>query len=151
MIIASMDVVALYPSLNIKRSAEEVRKEMEETDIEYDNVDYKWAGKFIASNMSQEDINLEGLSNIVPRRRKIFGVRPGSTTQELYSKKEYTEERTEKKGKSKWREVTRELSAKEKRKLLGKVVEIEVTILMKNHVYQFEGKARVQREGEALA
>ena len=46
--------------------------------------------------------------------------------------------------------MSRELSKREKRKLLGKVVEIGVMTLMRNHVYQFEGKNRVQREGGSI-
>ena len=84
-----MDVKALYPNLNIKRSAEECAREIEESEIEFENVDYKWAGKFIVSNLSQSKIDKAGLSQIVPRRKHHFGTRPGGTTQELYDKREY--------------------------------------------------------------
>ena len=46
-----MDVVSLYPNITIKRSAEEVGKEMEESTVEYADVDYELAGKFIASSI----------------------------------------------------------------------------------------------------
>ena len=68
----------------------------------------------------------------------------------MYEKREYLETGEEVEKDSKWREVSRELSKREKRKLLGKVVEIGVMILMRNHVYQFEGKNRVQREGGSI-
>ena len=71
-IMTSMDVVVLYPNLNIKRSAEECGKEIEESEVQYENVDYRWAGKFVASNMSQSDIDREKLTTIVPRRRNTF-------------------------------------------------------------------------------
>ena len=87
-----MDVVALYPNLRIKRSAEEVGREMLESDIKYSNVDYVMAGRFVASNMSQEEVNKEGLQRIVPRRRCKFGARPGGTTKELYDKREVDNE-----------------------------------------------------------
>ena len=141
----------MYPNLNIKRSAKECGREIEDTEVEYENVDYKWAGRFIASNMNQDEIYREGLNNIVPRRKNGFGTRPGATTKELYDKREYDKvggKEIEKE--SKWREVRRVLSRKEKRKLLRKVLEISITTLMRNHIYQFEGKTRVQREGGSI-
>ena len=66
-IITSMDVVALYPNLRIERCAVEVGKEMEESEIEYENVDYELGGRFIASNMTQTDVDREGLSRIIQR------------------------------------------------------------------------------------
>ena len=67
-----MDVVALYPNLLIRRSAEEVGREMIESDVKYSNIDYDMAGRFVASNMSQELINKEGLHRIVPRRNPVI-------------------------------------------------------------------------------
>ena len=37
-VVASMDVVGLYPNLNIKRTAEECGKEAEETEVEFEKV-----------------------------------------------------------------------------------------------------------------
>ena len=91
-IISSMDVVALYPNLDITRSAIEVGKEIEETEIEYKNIDYELGGRFIASNLTQDEIDREGLSRIVPRRKSKFGTRPSTTTKELYDKREYDRE-----------------------------------------------------------
>ena len=64
-------------------TAKEVGKEAEETMLEYQNVDYRMAGILIASNMSQEELYKEKLSEIVPRRKSNQGVRPGATTEEL--------------------------------------------------------------------
>ena len=86
----------------------------------------------------------------MPRRRSKCGVRPGPTTKELHSKREYCEEGEEVEKESKWREVRKVLSRREKRKLLGKVVELGILILMRNHIYQFEGKARIQKEGGSI-
>ena len=44
-IITSMDVIALYPNLRIERCAEEVGREVEETEVEYENVDYRLGGE----------------------------------------------------------------------------------------------------------
>ena len=42
------------------------------------------------------------------------------------------------------------LTTRDKKRLLGKVVELGVSILMRNHIYQFEGKSRIQREGGSI-
>ena len=101
-ILSSMDVEALYPNINIEITAKEVGKEAEETMLEYQNVDYRMAGILIASNMSQEGLYKEKLSEIVPRRKSNQGVRPGATTEELKRKRRYDEEGEEVEV-SKWR------------------------------------------------
>ena len=145
-IFTSMDVVGLYPNMNIKRCAEECGQEIMESKVEYKNIDFEMAGKFIASNMTQEDIDKEGLSRIIPRRKSKFGVRPGETTQELYSKREKDGEGIEVEKDSKWCKVWGVLTKQDERKMLKKVLEIGITTLMRNHVYQFEGRSRVQRD-----
>ena len=77
------------------------------------------------------------MSKIVPKRRSRMGVRPGSTTAELYNKRLYGEEGEELERESKWKKIEREFTQREKKKLLRKVVEIGVLILMRNHLYQF--------------
>ena len=133
-IITSMDVIALYPNLRIERCAEEVGKEIEETEVEYENIDYRMGGKFIASNMSQADIDREGLGRIVPKRKSKFGTRPGGDTKELYVKRKYGDGGEEIEGETKWVEVRGTLTRKDNRRILRKVVEIGIRTLMRNHI-----------------
>ena len=84
------------------------------------------------------------------RRKSKFGVRPGDTTQELYSKREIDEEGSEIEVDSKWCKVRGIMTRTDKRKLLKKVLELGIMTLMRNHIYQFEGKSRVQREGGSI-
>ena len=42
------------------------------------------------------------------------------------------------------------LSEKEKRGLVDKVLEIDVKVFMKNHMYQFGGETMVQQEGGSI-
>ena len=51
---------------------------------------------------------------------------------------------------SKWCKVRGVLTKQDERKMLKKVLEIGITTLMRNHVYQFEGRSRVQREGGSI-
>ena len=102
------------------------------------NIDYRMAGILVAANMTQEQIEREKLSEIVPRRKSKQGVRPGPTTEELYRKRKFDEDGDEIE-ESKWRVVRRKLTRQDKRKLIGKVVEIATQAVMRNHVSQFEG------------
>ena len=53
-------------------------------------------------------------------------------------------------GESKWVKVRGALTRQDKRKILRKVVEIGVRTVMRNHIYQFEGRNRIQREGGSI-
>ena len=90
------------------------------------------------------------MTRILPRRKFTSGTRPGDTTKELYGKRLYNEEGEEVERESKWGRVRGELTKKDKRKIIGKVVEIAVKTLMRNHTYQFEGKYYIQKEGGSI-
>ena len=49
MAIRSMDVVALYPSLDQEESARIVAESIIESDVQYDGVDYDIAGVYLAT------------------------------------------------------------------------------------------------------
>ena len=56
----------------------------------------------------------------------------------------------EKERESKWRILKTEYTEGEKRKVLRKVIEIGIKTLMRNHIYQFEGKTSLQKEGGSI-
>ena len=64
------NALLIYSFQEIDKNAVECGKDMQETGLEFVNVDYVTAGRLIASNVSQEEIDRERLSQIVPRRRK---------------------------------------------------------------------------------
>ena len=69
LVVASMDVVGLYPNLDIRKSAKAVGETASSTDIELVNANWEWAQKFVAMNLSQAEIEQEGLEVVIPRRR----------------------------------------------------------------------------------
>ena len=87
---------------------------------------------------------------IFPRRRSKNGTRPGPTTAELYRRREVNEEGEDVETETKWRTVRKVLTAEDKRRLLRKTIEIAIKILMKNHIYQFEGKNKIQKAGGSI-
>ena len=82
-VVGSMDVVGLYPNLNIRKSAEAVGKAARESKIEYVNTNWEHAQKYVAMCMSQEEIDKEGLGAVIPRRKSKKGTRPGLSDEEL--------------------------------------------------------------------
>ena len=104
--------------------------------VKFDNLDFEMAIKFIASNTAETTITKWKMNEIIPRRRFKKGVRPGPTTEELSKKRKYNEKGEEEEGETKWVFRRKVLSAKEKRQILGKVVEISTRTVFRNHIYQ---------------
>ena len=102
LIVGSMDVEALYPSIEVNRSARLVGEMVSESNIEIENVDYDTAVRFIASNSSQSDIVRWGMSEYVPRRKHKTGCRPGATTLELSQRRKFSKGGEEEIRESKW-------------------------------------------------
>ena len=136
MIIGSMDVEALYPSIGINRSAEIVGQMVGESRIKIENIDYETAVCFIASNSCQTQVNKWGMSQIVPRIKHKTGVRPGGTTEELSKRRKFNIEGEEIVQESKWIVKRKVYSESEKEQILSKVIEIGIRTTFRNHVYQ---------------
>ena len=67
--VGSLDATALYPSLDSLKVAKLCGRLATENRLAIENVDYVWAGAYIACNMHPEQVFREGLSDCVPRRR----------------------------------------------------------------------------------
>ena len=143
-VVASEDADALYPNLDIIQSAKICGEAVRESKLNFDGVDYVWAGKYLAMTCSPVEIAESGLSEVVPKRKYKRGTRPGITTKETAGKKKEGEEEEKL---TKWIFDRVDFTEEEKRKLLGKVIEVAVRTTFRNHVYQFEGQMRVQAEG----
>ena len=50
---------------------EAVREMVEESDMEVKNVDYHEVGKYLAVMLTEEDIEQEGLTFVVPKRKQV--------------------------------------------------------------------------------
>ena len=66
--IASLDVSALYPSIDTKLAAELVREEITGSGIKFDGIDWRWGLIYLAltmTNAEKVDAKVQGL---IPRR-----------------------------------------------------------------------------------
>ena len=78
LIVGSKDVKSFYPEMDVQVAAEEVKKEIEESTLEIE-VDTLELALFLACSMTQEEIDSEGLKEVVHTRRFKTGARPGLT------------------------------------------------------------------------
>ena len=154
----SLDVRALYPSLDQEGSARIVADFVKKTPTKIEGIDYQYAQIFIASNMDLHELKKDGLLSLVPKRKKKKGPRPGKTTEELWKKKGQTEvpgpktddnNLDKKRTESKWEDTIPESSLSEdnKRTLLATVCLIATRLIFKYHVYSFAGEVYRQACG----
>ena len=66
-----MDVKALYPSMSWTEIVMSIREMIINSEMDILNVDWMEVGKYLAVMMSKDEIEAEGLSNEVPKRRGI--------------------------------------------------------------------------------
>ena len=71
--VISMDVKALYPSMEWREILTSVKELVMNSKEEVEDVDYVEVGKYLAVTMSREDIRREGLANVVPERKEETG------------------------------------------------------------------------------
>ena len=90
----SLDAKALYTIIPVKTIAKDCKELMIRSKVKFEGVDYGWAAKYVAMTCTLEEIEEEGLEDIVPGRRKTGGTRPGITSREVF-KDEMAEERKE--------------------------------------------------------
>ena len=75
------DVVSLFPSLDPEVTAQEVRKEFEQSELEVE-VNWKEVSKYVAMNSSETQIKESGLERVIATRKYSRGRRPGITSKE---------------------------------------------------------------------
>ena len=86
LIIGSMDAKSLYPSLKAKPTTDIVTQVFSEVDLKIEGVDWNEAGKYLALNLSQKDINDLNIGDLVSTRKNRGGRHPGITTAEVLGK-----------------------------------------------------------------
>ena len=172
--VGSLDVRALYPSLDQEGSARAVARFVLESNVEISGVDWRAAQIFVASNLTQEQVVAEGISEIVPRRLHKKGKRPRATTDELRMKRSNPASVPEEEPgqawgpggvapnpvrvvprpvpqPSKWAETdTSTLTSMQRRLLLSMVMLVAVRIIFFHHQYQFAGTTYRQSTGAPI-
>ena len=69
MALVATDVANLFPSLDVNKVVEEVRQAILESDIQWREIDYLEAARYVALNWTEEQCRSSCLWRILPRRR----------------------------------------------------------------------------------
>ena len=143
LIVGSKDVKSFYPEMDVEEAAKEARLEIEESDLEVE-VDSTEVALFLACSMSQQEIDSEGLKDVVHRRRFKAGARPGLTC------KAVTAGPAGRQADRSWLTPTRAPDRTEKRKMVGCLIQTACKLVMQNHFYSYDNKIRKQKTGGAI-
>jgi hypothetical protein len=144
--IISMDVKALYPSIDIREVAAVVRQIYQESKLEIDGVNWEEACKYLALLIKPEEITTMGLTEVIQKRKHRRGRPPGITTAEVRYPLhvEVPEE------KSVFRKPLRPPQKQEERIIMAKCLEMMTMACMENHTYTFNNMIRLQKKGGAI-
>ena len=132
--VISMDVKALYPSMEVEEVVKAVREMVESSEDQPDDVDWWEVGKYLAVTMTKEEIERERLVHVIPRRKKG----PDRKVSVAYLSNKQNE--------GNWN-TTRVPGHIQKRKMLGIAIASGVKACMRNHLYKVGDKIYRQKEG----
>ena len=132
--VISMDVKALYPSMEWKEILTSVKELIVNSKEEVEGVDYIEVGKYLAVTMSREDIRREGLANVVPERKE----ETGREISVAYL--------CNKDNAGKWK-TARKPGVRQRKKMVALAVMEGVRACMSHHVYCVGDKKFLQKGG----
>ena len=143
LVVGSKDVEAFYPSMDVDLAAEEVKQEVEESKVDIE-MDTNEAALYIACTMTPEEIEEEGLTNVVHRRRYKNGPRPGLTCKAVVGG---ASQRLEDQA---WIPPLRKPGRRQKKKMAGCILRSACKLVMQNHFYSYDNVIRRQTKGGAI-
>ena len=161
--LGSMDVVALYPSLDQEESARIVAEHIAESEVDFGGIDFDIAGVYLATVWSKERQKKEGIFRLLPRKRSNKGRRSTINSKELLGpiprvnvdirQNEFGRKLDEDKFlgeediSNKWEIFKGHYTNRDKKLLLSKCVQSVIEVAFKNHVYRYHGDLYRQVKG----
>ena len=145
-VLASMDVVSLYPSIDQKGSAALVREAFIQSDIKVDNVDWEAATLYLALTVSKEELEREGYDRWVPRRTTTRGRRPTVRTARMAGPLS----RTSRTDSGPLTELEDEAWLREEELDIGYRQDPEPTLLDNDHNWTFPGELTTEAKKQVL-
>ena len=144
LMVGSLDVKALYPSLDIPFAAKKISEEFLISNIgfEGESVDVDELGLYLILTVDENELTMEGLRDYCPSRKSTLGRKPTITGQ-AFSKAEKKE--------NIWHPPKNNKPDDETvKKMISKALEVGINTVMKTHVYKFAGETRTQKQGGAI-
>ena len=142
MIVGSLDVKALYPNLDIKKTAEVAAETFYESDFEVEGVDWRELGLYLALNSTKEQLEANDISQYCPKRKHNRGQPPTITGGAMNKKAEKRYEP--------WTFPNTPPDKDTTKKMLSEAIKIAIKYIMDKHVYEFDGTTRQQTKGGAI-
>jgi hypothetical protein len=140
-IIGSMDAKALYPSIVKKLASSSAKKAIQETEMMIENVNITMLTRLVAMKTTVEEIEEEGLADVVPRPK-------ARTTFRSFANPKGNSKRSE--GSNQFEAAAREPTGEQVKKLLGMAVGTAIEECMDRHFYKIGGKIYRQRKGGSI-
>ena len=156
--VLSMDVAGMYPNLVIREVLEVLYTMVMATNIQFDDMNYEEAGKYLAVSMTDDEKTRCGFSDVLPRRmvevvrerRGELGPVPGPRVTMAYLDNEEVKMRNEN-GEEvklpKWQSSGINPSPLQQRMMVAWTLMKGVEVVMGSHFYRFCGKAYHQQAG----
>ena len=132
--ILSMDVKALYPSMDWKEIGVAVKEMVESCEKDVEDVDWKEVGKYLATTLTKEEIEKEGLRHVVPKRKQETNRK--ITVAYLNNRKNDRN----------WSNP-RAPGHKQKKRMIGLALAVGIQACMESHVYRVGDRVFLQQEG----
>ena len=135
--IGSLDVEALYPSLEINQCSKLCGEMVSESGLKFEGVDWVWVAKYVALCWTREEVNRRELGELVPYKKSKRGFKPTLLTVSIDDKKE------------RWRfgKTPDKYTSEDKKQLMQALVEITVSATFANHFYKWKGQIYKQEAG----
>ena len=141
-VIFSMDVKALYPSIRVDTTVEAVKELLQDTTVQFENVNFTELARYLPLTIDGKDLENSGLMEVVMTRKTHLGRKPKVTGYEMT--KEWDEDN------SIWRPPERDPTDDEKRMMIALAVSEEVRFVMKNHLFKFRETIFRQNDGGSI-
>ena len=138
-VVGSLDVKALYPSIDVELSARVVANTYVEHSYEIVNVNYNELSLYLAINMSVESLSNKGIAKFCHTRKHKRGRKPlitGCATSNDEDKRY-----------APWNPPETLPNDKEARIMLAEAIYIGIKFTMSNHIYCFDDKIKKQAKG----
>ena len=137
----SSDVKALYPSFRVKEVAETVFELYNQSEISI-NIDDEELGLYLALVVDREKLMSMGLEKVTPKWKNegSRGRRPGITTSEVFGG---NKART----KTLFNKPENEPTEQQRRSMVALALSEGITVVMKSHMYEFNGETYLQADG----
>ena len=132
-IIGSMDVKALYPSINIGFAVQKCVEMIKKSNVKFEKIDTAELGLYLSLTKSTEEIKRLKLESFCPKRKR----RGRNPTITGCGTKENKKERWEP-----WLEPEETPDEEETKKMLAEALGAAMETILRNHIFRFNNEIR---------